>query len=44
VLFSHAGDDVLLALHDREPGLLRHKVTKLWGHMWRLSAATIPAG
>jgi hypothetical protein len=40
VLFSPAGDDVLLALHSREPGLLRHKVTKLWGHMWRLAKPT----
>ena len=42
-MFSHVEDEVLSKLHDREPGLLRHKVTKRCGDMWRL-AATTPAG
>jgi hypothetical protein len=42
-LFSWDADEVLRKLHEREPGLLRHKVTKCWGDMWRL-AATTPAG
>jgi hypothetical protein len=37
LLLSRVEDDVLLALHEREPHLLRHKTTKRWGHMWRLA-------
>lgn len=36
-MFDADVDEVLRALHEREPGLLRHKVTKRWGHMWRLA-------
>jgi hypothetical protein len=43
MFWTAAADGVLFALHDRESGLLRHKVTKKWGHMWRLAAPT-PAG
>ena len=35
--FDDYCDALLLPLHEREPGRLRHKVTKRWGHMWRLS-------
>ena len=42
-MFSLRGDEVLRKLHEREPGLLRHRVTKSYGDMWRL-AATTPAG
>ena len=34
-LFGPDEDAVLLALHEREPSLVRHKITKRWGHMWR---------
>lgn len=43
-LFWPDADAVLLMLHEREPGLLRHKVTKRWGHMWRLTKAELNKG
>jgi putative SOS response-associated peptidase YedK len=44
-MFSPDADEVLRKLHEREPGLLCHKVTKRWGDMWRIAnAATTPAG
>jgi len=36
-VFGADDDAVLHRLHQRAPWLLRHKVTKGWGDMWRLA-------
>ena len=40
-MFSTSEDVVLCKLHKREPGLLRHRVTKSYGDTWRLAATTL---
>lgn len=42
-MFSHAGDEVLLRMQQSgNHPLIRHKVTKRWGDMWRLADADNP--
>lgn len=35
-VFGLDADDVLREFHQREPKILRRKITKTWGEMWRL--------